>query len=108
SVLDRLYACTERDEYLTTVVYGVINPKTGDVQVGDAGHLPLLIVGAAGDVRAVDAGPQATPVGVTDEGTEMEIRLETGETLLAYSDGLVEQKGRSYDEGQERLLQVIR
>jgi serine phosphatase RsbU (regulator of sigma subunit) len=59
-------------------------------------------------VRAVDAGPQATPLGVADERTEMDIRLETGETLFAYSDGLVEQKGRSYDEGQERLLEVVR
>jgi PAS domain S-box-containing protein len=108
SVLDRLYACTERDEYLTTVVYGVIDPQTGDVQVGDAGHLPLLILGVDGNVRAVDAGPQATPLGVADERTEMDIRLETGETLFAYSDGLVEQKGRSYDEGQERLLEVVR
>lgn len=107
SVLDRLYACTERDEYLTTVVYGVINPKTGDVQIGDAGHLPLLILGVDGNVRTVDAGPSATPLGVAEKRTEQTIKLEPGETLLAYSDGLVEQKGRSYDEGQERLLEVI-
>ncbi len=107
SVLDRLYACTERDEYLTTVVYGVIDPKTGVTLVGDAGHPPLLIVNDQGEVRMVDAGPEATPLGVADDRTEVEITLAPGETLLAYSDGLVEQKGRSFDEGQDQLLEVI-
>ncbi|HEX3751056.1 MAG TPA: PAS domain-containing protein, partial [Streptosporangiaceae bacterium] len=44
--LDRLFSATELEEQVTTVAYLVIDPQTGDGLMGNAGHLPMLRLGA--------------------------------------------------------------
>ena len=63
-----------------------------------AGHPPLLI-GAGGDVREfASTGP---PVGLLADGTygQHEVRLDEGDTVLVYTDGLLEAGGE--DGGEE-------
>jgi anti-sigma regulatory factor (Ser/Thr protein kinase) len=50
-----------------------------------------------------------TPLGVgggTEEFPELEFTLEPGSALVMFTDGLVERRGESLDEGLERLRQV--
>ncbi len=108
TVLDRLFTCTETDDSLTTLVYGVVTPSTGEVLLGDAGHLPILLVPASGEPVLVDPGPASTPLGVAERRTAVRIRLGVGDTLLVHSDGLVEHRGRGFDEGQEELIKVAK
>ncbi|MDQ7086967.1 MAG: PP2C family protein-serine/threonine phosphatase [Acidobacteriota bacterium] len=87
-----------------------LDPATGDLRYSLAGHHPPLVVGPAG-VRELDRG--GLPLGITDlvayrEGTD---RLAPGETLLLFTDGLVEappESGADEEFGKQRLMDLAR
>lgn len=101
--LDRLFDATENAESLTTVVYAVYDPAAGSLVMSDAGHLPLLVITAEGDVRFVDATPEATPLGWSEERVEHRLSLRPGDIVIGFSDGLVETRVDSLDHGLARL-----
>lgn len=106
--LDRLFTATEDDESLTTLIYGVIDPETGILELADAGHLPVMIVSADGKAKLADAGPASTPLGVAERRTKHTMRLDRGDILVGFSDGLIENRARGIDQGLELLLDVAR
>jgi sigma-B regulation protein RsbU (phosphoserine phosphatase) len=72
-----------------------------------AGHLPPLVLHRDGHVRVLDTRPEMllgadAPVRRTDH----EARLHPGDTLLFYTDGLVEHGRTLIDEGIARLTAV--
>ncbi|MFI6983246.1 SpoIIE family protein phosphatase [Embleya sp. NPDC050154] len=106
--LDRLFTATEDDESLTTLVYAVIDPATGLLVLADAGHLPVVVVSADGKAKLVEIGEESTPLGVAEHRTQHTIRLDPGDILIGFSDGLVETRGRGIDEGLDDLVEVAR
>ncbi len=102
-LLDRMLRST-RERAMATVIYAVIEPETGQVRYASAGHPPPLLVDDSG-ARLLDpaTGP---PVGtILDSAyTEAELEMRPGETLLLYTDGLIEVRGEALDEGLARLL----
>ncbi|MFJ6216297.1 SpoIIE family protein phosphatase [Streptomyces sp. NPDC092296] len=106
--LDRLFTATEDDESLTTVLYGLLDPATGELALGDAGHLPALVVSADGGARLVDAGPAATPLGIPEPRIQRTVRLAPGDVVVGFSDGLVETRTRGLQQGLDQLLEVAR
>jgi serine phosphatase RsbU (regulator of sigma subunit) len=92
-----------RDGHFATVVCGRCDPGRTTVTLANAGHPdPLLIAGAHTEFVGTTPGP---PIGVATEEPfrETTICIPGGATLLAYTDGLVEQRGESLDVGMERL-----
>ena len=89
---------------LATCLYAVLDPDTRRVRWSSAGHLAPLVSPKEGVGRylGVEPGP---PLGVTTEGdyTDQEIRLDPGDTLVLYTDGLVEQRGEPIDTGLASL-----
>ena len=77
-------------ELVATVVLGRLDPRTGRLRVVSGGHPPALVASADGTVRQVMAtgGAIGWPGAGTD-GVE-ELVLAPGDTLLLYTDGLVE------------------
>jgi len=106
--LDRLFTATEDDESLTTLVYAVVDPATGLLELADAGHLPVVVISCDGKARFVEIGEESTPLGVAEQRTHHSIRLDPGDTLIGFSDGLVETRGRGIDEGLDLLLDVAK
>lgn len=104
--LDRLFDATENAESLTTVVYAVYDPADGSLVMSDAGHLPLLVMTAEGEVRYVDATPEATPLGWSEERVEHRLSLRPGDLVIGFSDGLVETRVASLDHGLNRLREA--
>jgi anti-sigma regulatory factor (Ser/Thr protein kinase)/putative methionine-R-sulfoxide reductase with GAF domain len=106
-LLDRMLRAT-RERAMATVIYAVIEPETGRVTYASAGHPPPVLVRAA-EARLIQpaTGP---PVGVVADSLydEAEIELHPGETLLLYTDGLVEVRGEALDRGLERLVGAAR
>jgi anti-sigma regulatory factor (Ser/Thr protein kinase) len=96
------------DYAMATAAYAVLEPDTGEVQIASAGHLPPLVIGATGG-RVVDITPSA-PLGAFAYGRvqEQELILSPGETLVFYTDGLVERPGTPLTESIEALLDVLK
>jgi anti-sigma regulatory factor (Ser/Thr protein kinase) len=71
--------------------------------------VPALVIAADGDADYVEHRSRM-PLGVgryRDELPELEFTLKPGSTLVMFTDGLVERRGESLDEGLERLRQVV-
>jgi PAS domain S-box-containing protein len=103
--LDRLFTATEEEEQVTTVAYLVIDPETGDGVLGNAGHLPALVLqaGCAPRFDQVEAG---TPLGWASPRKQHAFNLRPGSTAVFYSDGLVENRNRGLDAGLDELAAV--
>src|SRR3954470_24538248 len=70
AVVDALHKLVDASEgaiTFATVVYVVIDPLTGEGELASAGHLPPLVVAAAGGARYVDA-PRCPPLGFSGAG----------------------------------------
>jgi PAS domain S-box-containing protein len=104
SGLDRVFSATEDDEQLVTLVYAVVDARSGRVRVGAAGHPPLLLLPADGPPRFLDETVGGMPLGLPEPRRELSLTLAPGDTLLGYSDGLVERHGRDLDEAFAALL----
>jgi serine phosphatase RsbU (regulator of sigma subunit) len=92
-----------------TLFFGVLNTKTGVMEYISAGHYPPLVIGAGGSVASLElCGPA---LGITDE-TLFAIKkteLLPGDTLFAYTDGVIETKNAGEELfSQDRLLSILR
>ncbi|HVW43225.1 MAG TPA: SpoIIE family protein phosphatase [Amycolatopsis sp.] len=94
---------------LATAVVLDLELSTGRIRWANAGHLPAFVAGADGAVRALDE-PNAPLMGVpfSFRITEYESGLGPGESVLLYTDGLIERRCQSIDDGMERLAEVFR
>jgi PAS domain S-box-containing protein len=73
-----------------------------------AGHPPPVVIGAGGEPRQI--GHPGTLLGVLDplEISESQEQLESGETLLLYTDGLLEGGAPSEQLGEDGLSELCR
>jgi PAS domain S-box-containing protein len=101
--LDRLFAATELEDYVTTVTYLVIDPETGEGQAGNAGHPPTLLL-TPGALPMLDNAEAGTPLGWASPRRQHAFRLPPGSTAVFYSDGLVENRVRGLDAGLDELV----
>jgi anti-sigma regulatory factor (Ser/Thr protein kinase)/putative methionine-R-sulfoxide reductase with GAF domain len=93
---------------MATAAYGVFDPQTGGLTLATAGHLPPIVASEAG-ARVLDIVP-APPLGAFPYGSyaETELSLESGSTIVLYTDGLVERPGVSVSDGIEKLADIVR
>ena len=103
--LDRLFQATELEEQVTTVAYLVIDPEDGQGMLGNAGHLPALVL-EAGQQPRFDEVEAGTPLGWASPRKQHAFSLRPGSTAVFYSDGLVENRSRGLDSGLDELAAV--
>ena len=108
AVLTRLDASLPdlEQEAIATLLFVELDPATATVVAASAGHLPPVVMspGTEAELLAVEPGP---PLGA-GPGRYPESRrvLARDSTLLLYTDGLVEDRTRSVDQGLELLRSV--
>jgi serine phosphatase RsbU (regulator of sigma subunit)/CheY-like chemotaxis protein/anti-sigma regulatory factor (Ser/Thr protein kinase) len=107
--LDRVVQATLGPGMVATVMFLILDAEAGTVTVASAGHPPPAIVGADRSVRFLETTP-FLPLGVDEHAvaTERVHPLVAGDTLLLYTDGLVERRDESIDVGFERLHDALR
>ncbi|HVF29755.1 MAG TPA: SpoIIE family protein phosphatase [Pyrinomonadaceae bacterium] len=92
-----------------TLFVAELNPSDGTLKYINAGHNPPLMARADGSIGQLSSG--GFPLGIIP-GAEFEIgetRLQPGEALVVYSDGVSEANNLRGDEfGMERLSDVVR
>ncbi|WP_433174304.1 SpoIIE family protein phosphatase [Actinoallomurus sp. CA-150999] len=103
--LDRLFAATEGWEQITTLAYAVIDPATGEGMISNAGHLPPLRIFPDAPPRVSDA-EAGTPLGWPSEREETIFSVPPGNTVVFYSDGLVENRRRGLDAGLDEIVSI--
>ena len=88
---------------MVTVAYLLLDPMSRQVRFSSAGHPPALVVSHHG--ASYLGGVVAPPLGVSANAafTEGALQLAVGETLLLYTDGLIERRGVSIQDGLDRL-----
>jgi sigma-B regulation protein RsbU (phosphoserine phosphatase) len=95
------------EDAMATAVYAVVDPHKQRIQIAGAGHLPPLILDA-GSSRIVQLTPSAPLGAFRDTHREqLDLSLRAGETLVLYTDGLVERRDVPLDESIDRLREII-
>ena len=93
---------------LVTLVYAVLDPATAELSVVSAGHHPPLVLRRSGEVTAAPTPPRR-PLGTEpDTCAPTTFPFVHGDTLLLFTDGLVERRGEHIDAGLDRLRANIR
>ncbi|SBT44509.1 PAS domain-containing protein [Micromonospora auratinigra] len=93
--------------FLGTCLIVVVDPTAGVAQVLRAGHPhPVLVPAGAPPVSVQTVN--AMPLGMVDAPmTVTSVPFGPGDLLVAYTDGLVERRGRLYDDGVAALHGVL-
>src|SRR4051794_35973196 len=102
--LDRLVLGEGLQDFVTLLVCR-LHPRTGALEVANAGHLrPLLVEDGTARTLPVPAGP---PLGLA-RGPRVAVAagLPPGATLLLFTDGLVERPDRDIDDGIDLVVEV--
>jgi serine phosphatase RsbU (regulator of sigma subunit)/anti-sigma regulatory factor (Ser/Thr protein kinase) len=112
--LDRLVgslgAESRNEEIFVTVVYGVLDPGDGTITLASAGHPPPVLrrAGVAGGPPTAELVkvPPGAPLGLGGRWQTGLVRLEPGDSILMFSDGVVERRGRALNDGLDALVAV--
>ena len=107
SVNNHLYRYTESDRY-ATLFFGCYDDQSRSLGYVNCGHSPPLLVRSSGTVDRLDA--TATVLGLFGiwDCTVSETRMDTGDVLSIFSDGITETTGVNGEEfGERRLLGVL-
>jgi len=106
--LNRLLCERASQERFASLFWGYFDTQTGLLHYVNCGHCaPLLFRARQGVVRLCDGGPVLglLPSAGFEQGVE---RLEQGDILVMYSDGIVEAANASGEEfGEHRLIAAI-
>jgi serine phosphatase RsbU (regulator of sigma subunit)/anti-sigma regulatory factor (Ser/Thr protein kinase) len=110
--LDRLVtslgAESRNEEIFVTVVYGVLEPTDGTITVASAGHPPPVVRRADPDGGPATAElvpvPPGAPLGLGGQWRTTTLRLGPGDSILLFSDGVVERRHRPLSDGLTDLV----
>jgi len=109
TAVNRYLVETTAPNKFATLWLGRLNPRVHELSYTNAGHNPPLLLRARGDVEFLEAG--GIPVGVLSEAVyeEERLRLEPGDVLVVFSDGVSESTNEQGEEfGIARLVDVVR
>jgi phosphoserine phosphatase RsbU/P len=97
----------EETESLVTVLAASIDGPSGQAHFADAGHGLTVVVGGNGSVRWLESS--GLPFGIDPDTvfSDQQIELRPGDTLLCFSDGLLDLYGGA-GEGLDEIAQMVR
>ena len=92
-----------------TFFFSVLDAATGDLRFANAGHNPPIIMRASGKAQMLEGGGPVLGILSIAPYSEQQERLEEGDMLVVYSDGVTEATNEAYDEfGEDKLIEVLR
>jgi len=92
---------------LVTMVYMVLDPDRNELVAANAGHPPPVILRADGRTEQLPLANGA-PLGIASgERESVSIEFHAGDTVMAFTDGLIERREEDIDKGQQRLMEQV-
>ncbi|MFF4258248.1 PP2C family protein-serine/threonine phosphatase [Streptomyces sp. NPDC001663] len=99
-------AAGEPDRRPATCLVARVDPVRAQVTLAGAGHLPPALIGGQGDTSVLPV-PVGPPLGTGVGGYEpATYGLDEAQTLLMFTDGLVERRGEDIDLSLDRLTRI--
>jgi sigma-B regulation protein RsbU (phosphoserine phosphatase) len=105
--LNRLVFESSAQNRYATFFLGVFNSASQVLNYVNAGHNPPMLIRAGGEVERLEVG--GTVVGLMQAGTwvQGQVKLQAGDFLVAFTDGISEAMNDTDDEwGEERLIEA--
>jgi PAS domain S-box-containing protein len=100
--------------YCTTVFVAVLDTESGLLEYSNAGHMPAVLArtqpgSESGSGETVLTDATSVPLAVRRDGPRPQAStvLPSGSTLMLFTDGLVERKHESIDDGIARAADVL-
>jgi serine phosphatase RsbU (regulator of sigma subunit)/anti-sigma regulatory factor (Ser/Thr protein kinase) len=110
SLLARLNRLADEvlDTSFATLAYLWLDPESRQCRIASAGHPPPLVATPDGRVEFMES-VRGLPLGtgIRARYRQQTIELPAGSVLLLYTDGLVERRGRSIDDGLDILRAAV-
>jgi len=94
--------------YFATMFFGVLDPRSGALVYINGGHNPPVLLRADGDRRMIE--PTGPAVGMLTDSmyTLGHARLDHGDTLFVYTDGVIEARDVSGELfGTDRMVEIL-
>ena len=110
SSLNQRFQASPESMLYFTIAYGLLNSRTGQVQIAQAGHPPPLWLQAS-QSRVEPVAGGGVPIGMMPDMDyeSTSIQLHPGDRLFLYSDGITECENDSGEQfGQDRLLACLK
>lgn len=98
------------DAYCTTVFLAILDTESGVMEYSNAGHMPAVLVSSEpGSETRLLTGARSVPLAVRRNETRPQTSevLVPGSTLMLFTDGLVERRHESIDDGLARVADVL-
>jgi sigma-B regulation protein RsbU (phosphoserine phosphatase) len=106
--LDEAFPFERFDSYFSIVCMS-IDIRRGTLAYGGAGHPPPVLLRADGDLSLLDYRGPVIGFGAETPYGQKEIRLEAGDKIILYTDGLTENRNRSGRAfGRDRFYGMLR
>lgn len=106
--LNRAISAKCPDNRFITLFIAALDPKSGELSYCNAGHNPPVLVRANGDVETLEGGGIILGIMPKAPYSEMKTRLEVGDILVLYSDGVTEAANLADEEfGEDRLAKIV-
>ena len=104
--LDRMFAQFPTDQ-LVTLVYLVVDPERDEILVANAGHPPPVLLRLDGSTEQLPDA-DGCPLGVlVQDRVAHTVPMRDGDTVLLFTDGLIERRDEDIDIGQKKVLHAL-
>jgi serine phosphatase RsbU (regulator of sigma subunit)/anti-sigma regulatory factor (Ser/Thr protein kinase) len=105
------FLCELDTDRFATALYAQVDPQTGRTCLVRAGHIDPLVRHADGSCTRLSTNG-GLPLGLSAQFGQLDYPvtqtdLEPGDTLLMFTDGLVERPGTDLDDGLRRLTKAL-
>jgi len=96
------------DAFCTTVFLAILNTETGEFCYSCAGHLPAVLAAPHSEPTLL-SDARSVPLAVSRKRSRPQsfVVLPPGSTLMLYTDGLVERREVSIDDGIARVSETV-
>lgn len=104
-----LYARSVERALATTAVAALIDAGSRQIAYSSAGHPPPVLLHSDGTCRLLDRATDP-PLGARPEHVprpQASVSYTPGDTLVLYTDGLIERRGEDIDAGLDRLTDAL-
>jgi PAS domain S-box-containing protein len=95
--------------YCTTVFLAILDTESGVLEYSNAGHMPAVLAGPEPGQTTMLTDAASVPLAVRRDEPRPQASqvLPQGSTLMLFTDGLVERKYESIDDGISRAARVL-